>query len=57
MSSDMIYDVDEGLYQLYVGWCQAHQVTPKLSEYLVWKDEQGYQEDSPADFDWGDNGQ
>lgn len=48
--SQPIYDVDESLYQLYVGWCQAHQVTPSLKEYLQWKDEQGYNDDDPADW-------
>lgn len=46
--TDYSQEPDEGLYQLYVGWCRAHQVTPSFKEYLQWKQEQNYDEDEPS---------
>lgn len=52
--SQVEYDIDEGLYELYLNWCRARNEQPSIKDFLVWKDEQGYFDDDPADYDWGD---
>lgn len=46
-------EVDERLYEMYVMYCRARGQTPSIKDYLVWKDEQGYDEDEP---DWSGHG-
>lgn len=49
--SEPTYDVDEVLYGLYQSWCRAHHEVPSLRDFVVWKDEQYPDADTP---DWNE---
>lgn len=51
--STPIYDIDEGLYQLYINSCQQSDVTPSIKDFLVWCDEQDYDRPEVYDGEFG----
>lgn len=53
MSSTQVYDIDEGLWGLYVSSCQQENATPRIKDFLIWCDEQDYDRPDVYDGDWG----
>jgi hypothetical protein len=49
MSSTGLLDEDQGLWQLYLVDCANHGMEPSIKDYLIWKEEEGYDADEP---DW-----
>lgn len=43
----MYQDIDERLYEYYLLDCRANEVKPSLSDFMVWQQEQGLDEEQP----------
>lgn len=51
--STPVYDVDEGLWQLYLVDCQDLHLTPRIKDFLIWCDEHDYDRPEVYDGEWG----
>lgn len=52
--SEPVYDIDEGLWQLYLIDCQVNEIAPSITDYLVWCDEHDYDRPETFDGEWGE---
>ncbi len=45
-----LYDRDEGLWDLYINDCRNKGLRPNIKDFLIWKDEEGYEEDEQPEY-------
>lgn len=48
-----IYEIDEGLWQLYLVDCQINEISPQIKDFLIWCDEQDYDRPEVWDGEFG----
>lgn len=53
MSSTHIYEIDEGLWQLYLVDCQMNELAPGISDFLVWCEDNDYDRPEVYDGEFG----
>lgn len=52
--STPVYDINEGLWQLYLSDCQVTDMVPNIKDFLVWCEEEDYDLPEMYTGDWGD---